>query len=173
MKRVTTRNLTDGGYIELLKSRTVYDANGCWLFQGCQNEKGYCQVTYQGGRHQLTRLAFKLFKGPIMESRLVCHHCDVPNCWNPAHLYDGTPLQNMLDVIDRFRHHYQIRNCCKNGHPFVEGSYRMSGPTKSTRQCIICERIRQRVEMGWPKELAESLPPGKPGESPIRPNYRK
>lgn len=160
MKPVNTRKLTDAEYIDLLKSRSAFDSpKGCWLYQGCQNEKGYCQVIYRGERWQLTRIVHTLLKGPIAEGLLVCHHCDVPNCWNPEHLYAGTPLRNMLDVVDRFRHHYQIRDCCKNGHPFVEGSYYLTGPTKSTRSCILCNRISQRIRAGWPRELAETLPP--------------
>lgn len=151
-----TGDLTDSEYIELLKSRTVYDDNDCWLYQGYQNGKGYCPVHYHGKRFLLTRLVFQMFKGPLHPERIVCHHCDVRNCWNPAHIYDGTPLSNMRDTVSRFRHYNLLKTSCKRGHPFVEGSYRLSGPSKNIRACIVCENYRRRLKRSLNKARYET-----------------
>ena len=36
----------------------------------------------------------------------VCHHCDNPNCINPDHLFQGTKLDNRLDMIKKNRQVY-------------------------------------------------------------------
>jgi hypothetical protein len=34
---------------------------------------------------------------------MACHHCDVPSCVNPDHIYIGTAAQNSKDAYDRGR----------------------------------------------------------------------
>ena len=51
------------------------------------------------------RVAFKLANGRLPRG-LGCHTCDNPPCCNPAHIYDGTPLSNMRDKIEKWRHRH-------------------------------------------------------------------
>lgn len=65
---------------------------------------GYGKV-WLGGRHQLihrVELARKLGR-PIGPDLRALHHCDVRNCYEPQHLYEGTQRDNMRDMIDRDR----------------------------------------------------------------------
>lgn len=39
--------------------------------------------------------------------QLACHHCDNPACWNPDHIYAGTPASNTADMVKRGRGHWQ------------------------------------------------------------------
>lgn len=72
----------------------------CKVFTGATVKGGYGRVAVGGrkGRKVLAhRLAWEREYGPIPEGMLVCHHCDNPPCWEPAHLFLGTHSDNALD----------------------------------------------------------------------------
>ena len=48
-------------------------------------------------------LAQKLGR-PVQKGMDACHTCDVRDCVNPNHLYEGTRKQNMADCTARGRH---------------------------------------------------------------------
>lgn len=78
---------------------------GCWPWTGALNPKtGYGNAWMGakcGAAHRFS-LEFALGR-PLGEGMQACHHCDNRPCCNPAHLYEGTRLQNMRDAIDRGR----------------------------------------------------------------------
>jgi hypothetical protein len=77
---------------------------GCWLWTGSIRGKGYGQLTLPGrvqvGAH---RAAYEVYVGPVPEGMYVLHKCDVPLCCNPAHLFIGTPKDNMQDCVEKGR----------------------------------------------------------------------
>lgn len=80
------------------------DANGCWLWQGCKNRNGYGKVAFKGTSHFIaSRASYEIFNGSIEEDKFICHTCDVPSCVNPDHLWVGTHIENMMDMIDKGR----------------------------------------------------------------------
>lgn len=76
---------------------------GCWLWSAYHNQAGY--GTTKGNRRQVLahRLSFRLFRGNIPEGALVCHRCDVRACVNPNHLFLGSHLDNVRDMVAKGR----------------------------------------------------------------------
>ncbi len=75
----------------------------CWLWTGCltQNGKGYGAISVSGRQVATHRVAWTLEYGPIPPGKHVCHHCDVPRCCNPAHLFLGTHAENIRDMMHK------------------------------------------------------------------------
>lgn len=80
-------------------------ASGCWLFIGKHDKNGYGNLHNRagGGNHKAHRLSWQLYKGEIPHGMEIAHHCDVPCCVNPSHLYVATHKQNIADRTARKR----------------------------------------------------------------------
>lgn len=68
-----------------------------------RNSRGYGQMTYKQSGWLVHRLAYEIFVGPIPIGLHVCHRCDNPACFNPAHLFVGSDLDNVRDMISKGR----------------------------------------------------------------------
>jgi len=91
-------------------SRYKVMSNGCWIWQGSTNHKGYGTLRV-GSRLDGTdrsvlahRFAYEVFVGPIPEGKKVLHRCDHPPCINQDHLFTGTDADNSADKMAKGRH---------------------------------------------------------------------
>lgn len=97
MPRLSKINSLDGlikaGHVD------VSDPDGCWLWNKALFSNGYGRVRDE----RVHRKAWMLVYGPIPNRLLVLHRCDVKRCLNPKHLFLGTQLDNMHDMIAKGR----------------------------------------------------------------------
>lgn len=95
-----------------LISKLWYVRSGCLCWRGSRDQKGYGHIYYRGKVQRVHRFAYHAWIGKIPKGKLVCHHCDVPNCCLPEHLWLGTNLDNIVDASrkDRLWHSYGERN---------------------------------------------------------------
>ena len=86
----------------LLKKRAI-GKDGCWNFTACRNKCGYGIIRYDGQMRLTHRVSYEVFVKKIPCGMCVCHACDNPKCFNPAHLFIGTHQDNMADCVSKKR----------------------------------------------------------------------
>ena len=87
-----------------LRKRIVVAENGCWNWQGGLDKHKRGRIAVNGRTRLAHREVWRFFHGPIQNGKLLCHHCDNPQCVNPDHLYVGTQRDNMRDFMERNTH---------------------------------------------------------------------
>lgn len=84
----------------------VHVIGECWTWTASRNGKGYGKF-WDGERiASAHRFSFEQRVGPIPPGQMVLHRCDNRACVRPDHLFLGTQLDNMRDMIDKGRRGY-------------------------------------------------------------------
>lgn len=81
----------------------VQVTEGCWSWVGSTINGTYGQIKIAGRIYASHRISWVIHNGSIPRNRLVCHHCDNPNCVRPDHLFIGTHNDNMNDMDRKSR----------------------------------------------------------------------
>lgn len=95
--------------------------DGCWLWMGGRNAKGYGKIGVYDGSGVMSeayahRTCWVLHNGPVPAGRIVRHTCDNPPCVNPDHLETGTYTDNNNDSVRRGRWNSGARGTRGEGH---------------------------------------------------------
>jgi len=81
----------------------VYKFDDCWEWFGKVNRKAYGMIGYNGKNISSQRASWLIHYGEIPKDNHVLHHCDLPWCVNPDHLYLGNNTDNINDKLLRGR----------------------------------------------------------------------
>src|SRR4051812_43428872 len=71
------------------------DRDGCWLWAGAKNDRGYPQVGHEGRTVYAHRLYYTLLVGAIPPGLDLDHLCRKRSCVNPQHLEPVTHAENV------------------------------------------------------------------------------
>lgn len=81
---------------EKFYNRAKRDGNGCMVWQGAIQTRGYGAVWYDGKVHLAHRVSFLLANGRWPEPKLVIDHtCNNKACVNPGHLRELDGADNV------------------------------------------------------------------------------
>jgi hypothetical protein len=78
--------------------------SGCWEWNGAKDVYGYGQMSVNRGRPwKAYRIAYEAWVKVPADNVDICHTCDNPPCINPAHLFEGSRLVNITDMVNKKR----------------------------------------------------------------------
>lgn len=100
--------------IHLMEKRRILDlVTECWIDTGTMaNLKGYRKIYYNRQWIPTTHFIWEITNcSPVPVGMMMCHRCDNPSCFNPAHLFLGTNTDNQRDMIAKGRARHPNGEC--------------------------------------------------------------
>ena len=77
---------------------------GCQIWLGGVSRQGYGVMRLNRKTETTHRIIWRRTFGKIPKGKYVLHRCDVRCCVNPDHLFLGTHLENVQDMMRKGRH---------------------------------------------------------------------
>jgi hypothetical protein len=131
--------------------KKVQKTDGCWLWTGSKDRRGYGRFSVNNFPHLAHRVAKALAHGPFDSNLCGLHKCDNPPCVNPDHIALGTKMDNTRDMLrkGRFVDHHGRKTHCRNGHPYAGENLAVLVTSKTKerrcRQCMNSNKRRYRM----------------------------
>lgn len=100
-----TEEFIERFWAKVNKDGPVHPALGtkCWLWKGAHGKRGHGYVNNSEFQSTAHRASWVIHRGDIPSLMCVLHKCDNPPCVNPDHLFLGTELDNVRDMIAKGR----------------------------------------------------------------------
>ena len=123
------------GTLEKRFYKKIEKTDYCWVWLGAKTGSGYGVVRGPDSRMMGAHVAsYLIHNGPIEVGQQICHICDNKLCVNPNHLFIGTQLDNMHDMISKGRQ----ATGEKLNHPSQKGE--LNSGSKLTEDQVIKEK---------------------------------
>src|SRR5579859_1734877 len=90
-RRVFTSDMLSKERQQQLWKRTTETPNGCLIWEGCKNNRGYGLLTVHGHIYLTHIIAYTLRKQPVPPDGTLYHTCKNRACINPDHLQLSDP----------------------------------------------------------------------------------
>ena len=120
----------------------VEKGDGCWLWRGARNSKGYGSFRAASGPVGAHRFAYEATVGLIPPGMTIDHRCGNPSCVNPDHLRPLSMRDNNL-ASNGYGGRAAKSNCCIYGHALTPENVWVQAKT-GHRYCRECLRRRAR-----------------------------
>lgn len=91
--------------VDRIRKRVLVSPDGCWIWQGGTNGKGYGQISVDGSLRVVHRVVAEEVLGPIPAGSYVRRRCEVKGCVNPDHLFVTEPHTVPRSKTANDRHH--------------------------------------------------------------------
>lgn len=132
--------------------------DGHWIWDGAKNKKTrHGLVSINGKLVYLHRFIFCLSNNlDYNDNFFACHkpECNIPNCWNPSHIYKGDGSSNIKDIVNLGYHKEAIKTHCPRGHILYHKA------KNGKRICIECNRLRDKNRKRYTKNGRRFTIPG-------------
>lgn len=87
------------------KDGPVHPKHGkCWSWIGAKDRYDRGLFNWKRRCTRAARAVWEMLYGQIEDGDCVLHKCDNPNCVNPDHLFLGTQVDNIEDMVAKGRH---------------------------------------------------------------------
>lgn len=140
-------------------SKVRKEKNGCWVWTGARNGKGYGSIRIDNYSHRTVHLlSYEWYYGAVLPGMEIDHSCRNRACVNPRHLQPVSHAENIRLIRERVP--YERPTHCSHGHELSGENVTVTAGRWRCRTCA-----RRRTAEGRVRRA------GAPRSLPLRPEH--